>query len=210
MQPPLLLLLRVHGPEDEPLVPEAVHNADWFCARCLPALRCEHRIWSSLLPGHEAYHPWFARFQAADVALSVHPRRVDFLIYMDPDTAIVAARPSQLLRWLQATLAHRPLLLAHPPHESRAALQSSAAITPALYFVSNVSRARAALGRLSSLLPRLDSPSHPRAPSPTISLHHPPRPRHLPPSASTPFHPQPPPPLSTHRHLPGPRQSTWA
>ena len=160
MQPPLLLLLRVHGPEDEPLVPEAVHNADWFCARCLPALRCEHRIWRSLLPGHEAYHPWFARFQAADVALSVYPRRVDFLIYMDPDTAIVAARPSQLLRWLQAALAHRPLLLAHPPHESRAALQSSAAITPALYFVSNVSRARAALGRLTSLLPRLDSPSH--------------------------------------------------
>ena len=210
MLPPLLLLLRVHGPDDEPLLPEAVHNADWFCARCLPALRCEHRIWRSLLPGHEAYHPWFARFHAAEVALSVYPRRVDFLIYMDPDTAIVAARPSQLLRWLQAALAHRPLLLAHPPHESRAALHSSAAITPALYFVSNVSRARAALGRLSSLLPRLDSPSHPRAPSRTISLHHPPHTRHLPPSASTHFHPHSPPPLPIPRHLPCPRQSTWA
>ena len=141
-----------------------MRNADWFCARCLPALRCEHRIWRSLLPGREAYHPWFSRFHAADVALSSYPRRVDFLIFMDPHTAIVAARPSQLAAWLQAALAYRPLLLAHPPHGSRAALQSSAAITPALYFVANVSGARAALGRLASLLPRLDSPSHPRAP----------------------------------------------
>ena len=164
MLPPLLLLLRVHGPDDEPLLPEAVRNADWFCARCLPALRCEHRIWRSLLPGREAYHSWFSRFHAADVALSSYPRRVDFLIFMDPHTAIVAARPSQLAAWLQAALAYRPLLLAHPPHGSRAALQSSAAITPALYFVANVSGARAALGRLASLLPRLDSPSHPRAP----------------------------------------------
>ena len=42
MLPPLLLLLRVHGPDVEPLLSEAVHNADWFCARCLPALRREH------------------------------------------------------------------------------------------------------------------------------------------------------------------------
>ena len=167
MHPPLLLLLRVHGPEDEPLVPEAVRNADSFCARCLPALRCEHRIWRSLLPGREAYHPWFSRFHAADVALSTHPRRVDFLLFMDPGTAIVAARPSRLAAWLQAALTHRPLLLAHPPHESRAALQSRAAVSPALYFAANVSGARAALGRLASLMPRLDSPSHPRAPSHT-------------------------------------------
>ena len=227
MLPPLLLLLRVHGPDDEPLLPEAVHNADWFCARCLPALRCEHRIWRSLLPGHEAYHPWFSRFHAADVALSLHPRRVDFLIFMDPDTAIVAARPSRLAAWLQAALAHRPLLLAHPPHESRAALQSSAAITPALYFVANVSGARAALGRLSSLLPRLDSPSHPRAPSPAISRHLPPSPapaisRHLPhpaplhreerlPCSHQP-HPaptSPPIPRPEPRPVPRPRQNTW-
>jgi len=106
----------------------------------------------------------------------LHPHRVDFLVFMDPDTAIVAARPSQLAAWLQAALAHRPMLLAHPPHERRAALQSSAAITPALYFVANVSGARAALGRLSSLLPHLGSPSHPRALSPATSRHLPPPP----------------------------------
>ena len=161
--PPLLLLLRVHGPDDEPLLPEAKQNIDWFCSRCLPALRCEHRIWKGLLPGREPYHPWFSRFHAAEVALSSHPHRADFLLFMDPDTAIVAARPSQLAAWLQAVLAHRPLLLAHPPHQTHAALNSRAADSPVLYFAANVSGARAALGRLSALLPRLDRPSHPRA-----------------------------------------------
>jgi len=167
--PPSLLVIQSLAPWQELVGDEVEANMRWFAESCY-RIRCGYKLWRTLPPGREEYHPWFSRFYLGALTLSDHhPEPYDYVLWLDSVTVLSRSGPDlegELIPYLASTLEQTPLLLSLPGAEA------SNPHTPKAYVARNSSAALEALETLSSFLPREDRLLAPRG-SPIIPTAYP-------------------------------------